>query len=107
MPYNDETTFPRGLYYNDLTADRDVALAAHGATAHPVRVAWIQLSNADAAAARIVKITDTDDNNLAVLIVPLSDSLEPIPGFYSSNGLKVAMDTNDADVHVTVAYLDD
>lgn len=102
MAYSDDTEFPKGLYYNDLTADRDVALAETGATTTVMKVAWILIANDDAAA-QTVLITDTNDANKIVVTVPADSTAPIVPGF-SCTGLKLAMAVNDSDVHATVVY---
>ncbi|MHC4371185.1 MAG: hypothetical protein ACYSW8_26535 [Planctomycetota bacterium] len=98
MAYNDLTQYPRGIYYNDLGSDRTVQAAG------PIRVAWVQFANEDAAS-RTCLITDVDDNLIMQIVIPADDSTPALPGFYSPNGLKVAMDVNDADVTFTVVYV--
>jgi hypothetical protein len=106
VAYNDLTTFPRGLYYNTFAATRDVALAAHGDSNHPMRIAWILLSSEDAAA-KLVTFTDGDDTTIMQAVVPITDTLVPIPGWYASNGLKAKTQAGEADMYITVAYYDD
>lgn len=98
MSYNDMAMYPRGQYYATLAADRTVAVANQD-----IKVNWIIISNTNAAV-QTVDITDADDNAIMKLYVPADTTLAPLPPFMSSNGLKIAMASNTADVTVTVAY---
>jgi hypothetical protein len=105
MGFNDLSQFPRGIYQNDLGSDRDVALAAFSSTSASMKVAWFLFSN-DNAAAQTVLVTDTDDNTLMTVVIPPDTTIEPLPGFYNADGLKVAMGVNTADVEFSVVYWD-
>lgn len=106
MAYNQQSEYPRGIFYSDLTAAIVVAgdsadTSAGGTTAPKVHVASIILSNT-AAGATTVTITDDDDATIMVVQVPITATVVIHQGFHLSNGLKFAIDA--ATTHATVLY---
>jgi hypothetical protein len=104
MGFNDQTEYPTGLYYNTLAADRDVALAAHGASTDNIKVAWVVISNVNAAVQTLV-ITDGADATIMTLYIA-ANSTVVLPSGFQETGLKLTMAVNTADVTVTVVYFE-
>lgn len=99
MAYSDQTEFPRGIQYGDLTSAVVIADDV------PIRVSSIVLANASGTG-RTVTFQDTagTPNTLFVAKVPINGTVV-LPGFYTAAGLQVA--AGDSTTHVTVLYYDD
>lgn len=105
--YNDLTAFPRGCYHNNLGATRDVALAATGSTSGRMKIAWILVSNLNAAAAANVTITDTSGSIFAtiyILSTAAYGEAKVLGGFETSNGLKISASPVNSTAEVSVFY---
>jgi hypothetical protein len=105
MAYSDQSQYPAGIHYSDLTGDVDVGTAINGTATDKIKVAWILASN-DNAAAQVLVITDGSDNTVAVVLIPSDDSVV-LPRGFEIAGLKMTMAVNTADVKVTTVYYDD
>ena len=103
MGFSANTHYPRGNWAADLSANRDVALAAHGASATWMKVKHIYICNIGVSD-RVVSIRDTDDTDIFPDFHILPDGYFhwPIGGkFY---GFKFHMDVPSADLLALVTY---
>jgi hypothetical protein len=105
VSHNDDTEYPKGLYYtNMLNVTVDAGLAITGDSNAKFFIAWILCTNNTGANLSFV-LTDKDAADVSK--IPAANGTSTfVPFGYEVEGLVLTETTGlgDADAHVTIAY---